>query len=81
MKPPLAVLDASVFVSALLRPSGAPGRLLQRLPRDRGFELVVSPPILRAIRRSLDYPRAGPSIFTTTPVGSPGWQIAVKPEG
>lgn len=52
-----AVLDANVFVSALIRPKGPPGQVLVRLLRDRAFTLVTSPAILTEVRRSLAYPR------------------------
>ena len=52
-----AVLDANVFVSALIRPAGVPGRLLARLIRDQAFQLVISPAILDEIKRSIAYPR------------------------
>lgn len=50
-----AVLDANVFVSALLRPEGPPGRILTRLIRDDAFRLVVSPPIFQELERALSY--------------------------
>ena len=52
-----AVLDANVFVSALIRPEGPPGRVLGRLLRDSAFELVASRATLEELRRSLGYPR------------------------
>lgn len=51
------VLDANVFVSALIRPEGPPGRILVRLLREGTFELVASPATLAELRRSLRYPR------------------------
>lgn len=52
-----AVLDANVFVSALIRPKGPPGLIPLRLLKDRSFELVISPAILAEVRRCLAYPR------------------------
>lgn len=54
---PRVVLDANVFVSALIKPEGVPGRLLSRWLGQRTFELVVSPPIVAELRRALRYPR------------------------
>jgi len=51
------VLDANVFVSALLRPASPPGEILRILFRDRAFELITSPPIIDELRRSLRYRR------------------------
>lgn len=50
------VLDANVFVSAILSPKGAPARIL-RAWRDGRFQLVVSEPILAEIAQVLRYPR------------------------
>jgi len=52
-----AVLDANVFVSALIRPEGPPGKILTLLLRDLAFDLVVSAAIIEEIKRSLSYPR------------------------
>ena len=52
-----AVLDANVFMSALIQPKGNPGRILKRLLETRAFSLVVSEAILRELRHSLEYPR------------------------
>lgn len=57
MSRPRAVLDANVYVSALLRPAGPPGRIVERLLRDAAFELVVSPPIAAEVLRVLAYPK------------------------
>jgi putative PIN family toxin of toxin-antitoxin system len=51
-----AVLDVNVLISAVLSPSGAPGRLLAAW-RDGALELVVSPLLLAELRRALGYPR------------------------
>ena len=57
-----AVLDANVFVSALIRPAGPPGRILRHLVERRAFELVISPSILVEVERSLAYPRVRRSV-------------------
>lgn len=40
-----AVLDANVYVSALVKPEGPPGRILDRFVRLAAFEIVISPAI------------------------------------
>ena len=52
-----AVLDANIFVSALIRPQGPPGQILTRFVNDHAFELIVSPPIVEELRRCLRYPK------------------------
>jgi putative PIN family toxin of toxin-antitoxin system len=52
-----AVLDANVVVSALIRPEGPAGRILDRVARGVGVLAVVSPAILDEYRRSLAYPK------------------------
>jgi hypothetical protein len=52
-----AVLDANICASALVRPDGPPGRILQRLLVDRAFEVVLSASIVVELRRCLDYPK------------------------
>ena len=51
------MLDANVVISALLRPEGAPGQVLDRFLTGQSFDLVVSPAILQELRRTLRYPR------------------------
>ena len=48
------VLDANVFVSALLSPRGIPAKILSAW-RDERFHLVMSPAILQEIDRVLRY--------------------------
>ena len=50
-----AVLDANVYVSAILRPAGAPGLLIEKLLRDASFEVVLSPAILDEVLRVFGY--------------------------
>lgn len=52
-----AVLDANGFVSALLRPEGPPGRIVERFLRDAAFEIVLSPAIVDEVLRALAYPK------------------------
>lgn len=51
------VLDANVFASALIRPSGPPGQILKQLIEHEAFELIVSESILDELKRILAYPR------------------------
>lgn len=51
-----AVIDTNVLVSALIKPSGAPGRVLDCL-LEGGFTLVLSPDLIGELRRSLGYTR------------------------
>ena len=50
------VLDANVFVSALISAKGAPARILTYW-QEEGFEVVVSPVILEELDRVLHYPK------------------------
>ena len=60
-----AVLDANVYASALVKPSGPPGRVLQFLLAERTFEVVLSRSILVELRRCLDYPKLRKRIALT----------------
>ena len=51
------VLDANVYVSAYVRPEGAPGQIIERFLRDAAFELVLSAEIAREVLHSLAYPK------------------------
>ena len=46
-----AVIDANVFVSALIQPGGTPGRLVERFLRDAAFEIVLSPATVDEVLR------------------------------
>jgi predicted nucleic acid-binding protein len=50
-----AVLDANVYVSAIIQPAGTPGRLIERFLRDERFEVVISPGIVDEVLRALGY--------------------------
>jgi putative PIN family toxin of toxin-antitoxin system len=52
-----AVLDANVYVSAVIRPEGPPGQIIERFLRDAAFEIVVSSPIVEEVLRALAYPK------------------------
>ena len=52
-----AVLDANVYVSALVRPEGPPGQIIERFLRDAAFEIVVTPAIVEEVLRALAYPK------------------------
>jgi putative PIN family toxin of toxin-antitoxin system len=52
-----AVLDANVYVSAVIRPEGPPGQIIQRFLRDAAFEIVVSSAIVEEVLRALAYPK------------------------
>jgi putative PIN family toxin of toxin-antitoxin system len=52
-----AVLDANVFISAILRPEGPPGRIVEISLRDRGLEIILSPAIVDEVLRALAYPK------------------------
>ena len=54
---PRAVLDASVYVSAIIQPAGTPGRLIERFLREGSFEVVLSPAIVDEVLRALGYPK------------------------
>ena len=50
------VLDANVFVSALISSAGPPARVLQQWEEER-FAVVISEAILQELDRVLHYPR------------------------
>ena len=52
-----AVLDANVYVSAVVRPEGPPGQIIQRFLRDLAFEIVLSQAIVDEVLRAFTYPR------------------------
>jgi putative PIN family toxin of toxin-antitoxin system len=51
------VLDANVYVSAIIRPEGPPGRVIERFLRDSAFAIVLSPAIVEETLRALTYTR------------------------
>ena len=50
------VIDANLFAGALMKPFSNPGRILD-LIRENEVELVLSPPIIRELKRTLLYPK------------------------
>jgi putative PIN family toxin of toxin-antitoxin system len=51
------VLDANVYISALIRPEGPPGRIVERFLRESSFQIVLSPAIVEETVRAFAYPR------------------------
>ena len=51
-----AVLDANVYVSALIRPQGPPGQIVMRF-LENSFEIVLSPAIVEETVRAFAYPK------------------------
>lgn len=52
-----AVLDANIYISALLRPQGTPGKVFRLLLEHQAFHLIGSSAIFDEVRRGLNYPR------------------------
>jgi len=52
-----AVLDANVYINAIIQPGGTPGRLVERFLRDADFEIVLSSAIVDEVMRALAYPK------------------------
>lgn len=50
------VLDANVYVSALIRPQGPPGQIIKGL-LENAFEIVLSPAIVEETVRAFEYPK------------------------
>jgi putative PIN family toxin of toxin-antitoxin system len=61
-----AVLDANIYVSALLRPEGPPGQIIERFLRDVALEIVLSPTIVEEVLRALAYPKVRRLMRSTT---------------
>ena len=51
------VLDANVYVSALIRPDGPPGEIVKRFLREDSFEIVLSLAIVEDTVRAFGYPK------------------------
>lgn len=51
------VLDANIFASALMNPSGTPATVLRSILEKKNYELVLSQPILEELQRILYYPK------------------------
>jgi len=52
-----AVLDANVYISAIIQPGGTPGKVLERFLSAASFHLVISPQIVDEVLRALAYPK------------------------
>ena len=52
-----AVLDANVYISAVMRPEGPPGQIVERFLRDTAFEIVMSQAIVDEVLRAFTYPK------------------------
>lgn len=50
------VIDANLFARSLIKPDSNPGRILALVNQNQ-VELVLSPPIIREIKRILLYPK------------------------
>jgi putative PIN family toxin of toxin-antitoxin system len=50
------VLDANVYISALIRPQGPPGQIITRF-LENSFGIVLSPAIVEETVRAFGYPR------------------------
>jgi putative PIN family toxin of toxin-antitoxin system len=57
-----AVLDCNVYVSAIIRPEGPPGQIIERFLRTSAFDLVMSPAIRDEVLRALAYPKVRKSL-------------------
>ncbi len=61
-----AVLDANVFVSALIRPEGPPGQIFVELLEREAFALILSAAIMDELRRTLNDPGVRRYVRLTT---------------
>jgi putative PIN family toxin of toxin-antitoxin system len=52
-----AVLDASVYVSAYIRPEGPPGQIVTRFLRNAALEIILSAEIVEGVLHALAYPK------------------------
>jgi putative PIN family toxin of toxin-antitoxin system len=57
-----AVLDCNVYVSAIIRPEGPPGRIVDLFLRASAFDLVLSSAIRDEVIGALAYPKVRKSI-------------------
>lgn len=65
------VLDANVLISAAIRPSGPPGRIVAAFLSKRAFELVLSPAICDEVERALRLKKVRK--FLQDPAGALAW--------
>src|SRR5262245_22927967 len=59
------VLDANIFASALMKPSGPPAIVLQTILERKTYELVLSQGMLDELQRILFYPKVRSRIKKT----------------
>lgn len=59
-----AVLDANVYISAVLQPDAPPGQILKHFLSNAAFDLVLSPAIGEEVLRALGYPKVRKCIRT-----------------
>ena len=52
-----ALLDANVLISAAIRPSGPPGRIISALLEGDAFDLVLSPSVIMEVEEALMLPK------------------------
>ena len=50
------VVDANLFASGLIKPNSNPGKILDLIKQNQ-MELILSPAIIREIKRILLYPK------------------------
>lgn len=55
--PRYIVLDANVFASALIKPTGIPGVIISNLIRSGDTQAILTPSIMSEIERILFYPK------------------------
>ncbi len=55
--PARVVLDANIYISALIKPSSYPGLLLKTLIENSKYEIVLSQDILEELKRAVFYPK------------------------
>ena len=70
-----AVLDANVYVSAVIRPEGPPGQIIERFLRRSAFVIVMSPAIVDEVRNALAYPKVQKPIRGD--IDAPAWFDAI----
>ncbi len=51
------VLDANIYISALIKPTSHPGVVLRSLIEHQNFEIVLSQDILDELKRAIFYPK------------------------
>lgn len=70
------VLDANVYVSAVLRPDGPPGQLLEGFLRGE-FEIVLSTTVADEVRRALGYRKVRKVVLPGVDLEEWFWSVVV----